>query len=404
MTVETSSAGVLSAKDGNSAKEPSRGDKRRAVKLFLDASKLFEKEKFEEAMRGYQQAAVLDPSNSNYEVAAAVARGHAVTALIQAAAKDRFRKDATAERSDLIHALELDPRNIEVTEHLHESGADVIERERTLPNEEAVSSVEGDVPLDHPAGVHTFHLHSNQRQAIQEVFKAFGMEVTLDESVRSVQIRLDLEDATFDQAMEALRLLTHTFFVPLDVHRVLVASDARPIRERFEHLELETIYLRGLTSSQLTEVGNLAKNIFDVQRSVVNQNSMTLTLRAPQKTLDAFNSTIRELLDGRSQVMLQVQMFQLGAHQQPQHRDSASAVYLGVQRLHRGAVDTECQPGSGAADHLFRYRRAWRHAGHSRHSAGLGTGFKLAIDQRRRAFRRRTDTVRTRPRSGYVEP
>jgi tetratricopeptide (TPR) repeat protein len=339
VTVETLSAGVSSAKDGSSAKEPSRGDKRRAVRLFLDASKLYEKEKFEEAMLGYQKAAVLDPSNSNYEVAAEVARGHAVTALIQAAAKDRFRKDATAERADLIHALELDPRNIEVTEHLHESGADVIERERTLPYEEAVNSVEGDVPLDHPAGEHTFHLRSSQRQAIQEVFKAFGMEVTLDESVRSTQIRLDIENANFDQAMEALHLLTHTFFVPLDVHRVLVAADSRPNRERFEHLELETIYLRGLTSSQLTEVGNLAKNIFDVQRSVANQNSMTLTLRAPQKTLNAFNSTIRELLNGRSQVMLQVQMFQL-AHTnnrntgiQPPQSISAFNVYTEEQAI-----------------------------------------------------------------------
>jgi tetratricopeptide (TPR) repeat protein len=63
-------------------------DRRRAVKLYLASSKLFEKGEFEEAMQGYEQAARLDPGNADYPLAASVARSHAVTALIQAAAKD----------------------------------------------------------------------------------------------------------------------------------------------------------------------------------------------------------------------------------------------------------------------------------------------------------------------------
>jgi hypothetical protein len=330
---------VSPTKDGSPAAQPSRENKRRAVKLFLDASKLFKKDQFEAAMRGYEQASTLDPSNTNYSLAADVARSHAVTALIQAAAKDRMRQDLLAERADLTHALEIDPRNIQVTEHLHELGADALEDQSTLPNEKAANSVAEAVPFVHPAGIRTFHLHVAQHQLIQEVFKAWGLDATVDDSVRGLQTRLDVDNVSFDQAMKALNLVTHTFFVPLDVHRVLVAADTRTNHDEFERLELETVYMQGLTQAELSEMGNIAKSVFNVQRSTINQTARTLTLRAPERTLDAFNSTARELLDGRSQVLLQVQVFQL-AHTnnrdtgiQPPRSVSAFNVYTEEQAI-----------------------------------------------------------------------
>ena len=75
--------------------------------------------------------------------------------------------------------------------------------------------------------------------------------------------------------------------------------------------EYETVYLPGLASAELTEVGNLAKNVFEAQEAVVEPSAGTLTIRAPESTLNAFNATMRELLDGRNQVMLEVRMIQI---------------------------------------------------------------------------------------------
>jgi tetratricopeptide (TPR) repeat protein len=327
------------ANDGRAAKQASGGDKRRAVKLYLDASKLFDKEKFEEAMQSYEQAAKLDPSNTNYALAADLARSHAVTALIQAAAKDRIRRDAAAERAALTHALELDPRNIQVTEHLHELSDDAVRGQPTSRYEQAANTLAAAAPFEHPAGVHSFHLHTIQRQAIQQVFKAYGLDATLDDSIRGIPVRLDLDDASFDQAMDVLSLVTRSFYVPLDAHRVLVAQDTRSNRESFQRLDLETIYLPGLTSTEMTEMGNLAKNVFNAQQSAVDQSAGTLTVRASDDALNAFNATVRDLLDGRSQVLLQVQMFQL-AHTanrntgiQPPQSISAFNVYTEEQAI-----------------------------------------------------------------------
>ena len=321
------------------AKEPRSRERRRAAKLFLSASKLFQSEQFEEALRDYQQAAELDPSNRNYGLAADVARSHAVTALVQAAAKDRLRGDAAGARAALAHALELDPTSAQIGEHLHELADDALLGQATPLYEQATTTIGAAPELAPSAGVHSFHVRSEQRQLIQQVFRAYGIEPSLDDTVRPTPVRLDVDNASFEVATRALGLVTMSFYVPLDAHRVLVARNTRENRLQYARQELETVYISGLSPTELTEVGTLAKNVFDVQQATVDPSAGTITLRAPQKTLNAFNRTMSQLLDGRSQVLLEVLLIQI-AHTstrntgvKPPQSMSAYNVYAEEQSL-----------------------------------------------------------------------
>jgi general secretion pathway protein D len=298
----------------NPAKTTS-GERRKAAKLYLHASKLFMNAQFEAALDEYQRAAELDPANTDYRLSAEVARGHAVTALIQSAAKARLLGDDGSARSDLQRALALDPRNIEATQHLDELGDDALRGQEKPLYEAASGELEDVVTLEPAAGVHSFHLRSDRRNVIDQVFKAYGITAMVDDSVVSEQTRIDVDDASFEEAMRVLGLVTRTFYVPLDAHRALVAKDSRELRERFTREELETLHLPGLSTgdnaSELTEVGNLAKNVFNVQQVTTNADQNTITLRAPPSALAAFNSTVRVLLDGRNQVVLDVKLIQV---------------------------------------------------------------------------------------------
>jgi Flp pilus assembly secretin CpaC len=330
---------AAAAKDAQQAKPSKVSDRRRAVKLYLEASKLFEKERFEEAMRGYQQAAELDPSNANYPLAVNLARSHAVTALIQAAAKDRLREDEAGARAALTRALELDPNNIEVTEHLYELGDDALRGQSRPIYEQDASMIGEAVEPAYKHQIHNFHMHADQTQIIRDVFNAYGLDVTLDESIHSKVVLLDIEDASFEEATRVLGMLTNSFYVPLDEHRVLVARDTRENRLQFMRQEFETIYLPGLAAKDLTDVVNLAKNVFQIQLAVAEPSTETITLRAPATTLKAFNETARTLLDGQSQVLLEVRLIQL-AHTserntgvQPPQSISAINVYAEEQSI-----------------------------------------------------------------------
>jgi general secretion pathway protein D len=105
--------------------------------------------------------------------------------------------------------------------------------------------------------------------------------------------------------------VAHSFYVTLDAHRALTARDTPENRRQYTRQELETVYLPGLSTTELTEVGNMAKNVFEAQQAVVEQSAGTLTVRAPADTLAAINSTLRELIDGRSQVLLDVRIIEL---------------------------------------------------------------------------------------------
>jgi Flp pilus assembly secretin CpaC len=329
----------VTASDAKPAKTVRNADRRRAAKLYLASSKLFVDEQFEEAMRGYEQAAALDPGTADYGLAASVARSHAVTALIQAAAKDRLRGDAAQSRVALAHAFELDPKNIQVNQHLNELGDDaLLGQARPRYAQDAGTAGEA-IKLAPAAAVHSFHLRSDGRQMVQKVFNAYGIDVSVDSTVQSAQTRLDMDDADFETATRIVGLITNSFYVPLDAHHVLAARDNRENRLEFTPLQFETVYLPGLSSTELTDVVNLAKNVFNVQQAVAESTSGTITLHASQSALNAFNATMRELLDGRNQVMLEVRLIQIAhtsAHSTgvlPPQSMSAFSVYSEEQSI-----------------------------------------------------------------------
>ncbi|HKN23157.1 MAG TPA: hypothetical protein VJX73_17155 [Terracidiphilus sp.] len=291
--------------------QPRSSDRRRAAKLYLTASKLFLDSQFEEAMKGFEQAAALDPTNADYRLAVGVARNHAVTALIQEAAKDRLLGKEAAAGVALERARALDPTNIEINQHLDELADDVARSQPQLLYDHSGSTLAGPVQLEPASGLHSFHLHADRMQIIPQVFRAYGLMAMLDTSVHPFLTRFDVDDASFEQAARVLSLDTNTFFVPLDAHRALVAADTTTNRNQFLRQDVETVYLTGLSDDELNDVLSVAKTIFLVQQATLSLSERAVTLRAPQRTLEAFNATLQSLLDGRSQVLLEVRLIQV---------------------------------------------------------------------------------------------
>ena len=270
-------------------------------------------------MREFEQAAALDPANKDYRLSIEVARSHAVTALIQTAAKSRLLGNDAGARAALQHALELDPKNAEATQHMDELGDDAL-RDVSKPLYGQAGNAAGEAPQLAPTpGRHDFHLRTDARQAIEQVFRAYGITTMIDSTVPSSQVRLDMDDVSFEEAMRALDLVTKTFHVPLDAHKVVVAPDTRDNRQQYTRQKLETVYLSGLSAEELTQTVTLARNVFDVQQASADNSASTITLRAPPATLNAFNATLRDLLDGHSQVLIDVRILQLAHTSQRNH-------------------------------------------------------------------------------------
>lgn len=286
-------------------------ERRQATKLYLEATKLFQKQQYEAAMKDYNEAARLDPENPNYAAANEVVRSHAVTELIQTAIKARIKGDTTAERAALQRAAQLDPSNIQVAEHLREMADDAAASQTKSPYTQDTEGLAPAPTLEPIAGKKSFHLRTDRRQAIQNVFHSYGVEASIDSSVTGPPVRFEMDDASFAQAMQAINMVTDTFTVPLDAHRAIVAKDTRENRNQYMRQEFETVYLGGMTQTEMTDISNMAKTVFQAQQVAVQLSSGTLTIRATTDKLNAFNETLKQLLDGKSQVLLDVKLLQI---------------------------------------------------------------------------------------------
>jgi general secretion pathway protein D len=312
--------------DGVATGKPALADtihaQRKAAKLYLEGVRQLEKQQPEAAWNLLKQAVELEPGNTTYIGAAELARQSTVAQLVQQASRERSN-GATQDGAKLLQRAQfIDPANPLVLEHVGEL-ADAIAATKvgatanaTLGAKAGVAGQE-DTELGAPIQLepkhekHSFHLRSNQRQLVQDVFRAYGIDATVHDSVQNKPLRLDIDDATFAKAAQVVGMLTGTFWEPLDPHRVIVAVDSRDNRNQFQRMQMETLYLPGLNEKELQEASNVAKNLFDAQQSLVEPTAGTLTIRAPAKTMTAFNTTMAQLEDGKSQVALNVKVIQL---------------------------------------------------------------------------------------------
>ena len=292
-------------------KLPSTADRRRAAKLYMQAAALYEAQQFEKAMELDRKAAELDPTNPNYALAAEVARSHQVTALIQESTKDQIKGDFAAARAALERAQQLDPQNAGVADRMRNLADASLSEPADLEQGTKPPALAGPIEILPKPGTQSFHLHSGARQIIQQVFASYGINATLDNSVRSERVRFDIDDVNFTQASRALMMMSNSFSVPIDTHRVLVARNTAANRMQYERNAVNTLYLAGLSTNDMTEIGNIARNVFEVRQMNVDQGAGTITMRGPVDTINAFNATYDSLSDGRSQVLLDVRIIQL---------------------------------------------------------------------------------------------
>lgn len=280
----------------------------KARSLFTKGTEALRKEQSERAILLLSRAHQLDPSNAEYLAGYEIAKQQQVTHLLRTAEKQQNGGKPDAAIVALQQAQSLDPDNPFVREHIQAMNAQPPAIVQTNPLPELDS---GQVTLAAQTSPETFHLHASAQDLIHQVFTAYGITALVDDSVPTTRVRLDMDGASFAAASAAVQLVTSTFIVPLDPHRVLVAKDTPQNREKFERLLVETIYLPGLGGRQMTDATNLIKNVFGVKQVGVQQDNGTMSIRAPESTMRAINLTIANLYQGQPEVILDVRVYQV---------------------------------------------------------------------------------------------
>jgi general secretion pathway protein D len=292
---------------------------RTAEKAYAQGVRAMEKGDLDGAEKDFAKAVKADPSNRDYALDLQVATQHRVAKLLQDADKARIVGQTDVARAKLTEALALDPKNPAVSQHIYDLAT---LSSAALPDDSIRANFAPAIELTPKPGKQSFHFRGTEQEVVRRVLDAYGMRMVDDGSLASQTIRFDADDVDFAQAEHLLNLTTHSFLVPLDPVRVLVAKESKENHEKYDRLSLETLYLPGLTPTEFSDMSNLAKNVLGVQQTTAQPEHGTLTVRATADNLAALNQTLSDLLDGKSEVLLDVKVYDV---------DNSRTSLVGVQ-------------------------------------------------------------------------
>jgi len=297
--------------------KPTSRQIREAEDAYISGARFLDHGNMAAAEIQFAKAATLNPTNTNYLQAAALAHEHRVTQLVQQAGKARLLGHSDQAESLLAEARKLDPENTIVTQHTEPAAASTTFRPEIQAPLDASSTswiqqapaIAGSITLLPASGEQDFDVRSDTRQTIQQVLTRYGIRPVFDDSVQHQNLRFELDHVTYSQASSILFEMAHVFAVPLDAHSVLVANDTTENRQKFERQLEETIYVPGSTPEQMKELGSVIQSVFDLKQATIQSNAGNLAIRAPEDTLTAINLTLADLIDGGAEVMLDITLY-----------------------------------------------------------------------------------------------
>jgi Flp pilus assembly secretin CpaC len=281
---------------------------READDAYLAGAKEIQRKNVVAAERDFARAVQLTPYNRDYTLALIVTRESHLNELVQQAAKARLLGDPAKADELLEQARAIDPTNPTVAQHF----ATDTPAPKPPPPAPIGASLAPPIELTPTPGTHDFHLSGDAQTVIRSVYKAFGIDVSFDPSfTATTPIQFDFKAISYGDATRILAMLAHSFTVPIQANSALIAKDTQDTRDALMPLVEETIYLPGLSQDQMTELANVARNVFEVKQVTASPTGGFMLLRGEERVLDQVNATYADMLDGGSEVLFDVTLYEV---------------------------------------------------------------------------------------------
>ncbi len=292
------------------SQSPSSKQMREADDAYLKGAKQFAHKKFDAAQRNFERAFQLDPYNQNYVLALLFTHETRVTRVVQEAVKARQLGETTRANALLSEGRALSPSNPLVAQYFEPNNAAMTSR--TVKLADTPSALAGPIEFEPCSGKQSFHLSGDLQDIVRNVYNAFGIAVMFDPSVRAgTPVRFDVNDVDFDRATWMLAKMGGIFDIPMQPTSVLIAKDTKERRDALMPLVEATIYLPGQSQEQMTELANLARDVFDLKQVTVNTNSNSIVIRGEEDVVNLLNGTYADLLGSQADVLLDLTLYEI---------------------------------------------------------------------------------------------
>ena len=308
---------------------------RKGDKLLKDGQKAETSQDYDSALTYYEQALQEDPRDPGYQLAANNTRRKAAeqhiaqgrTLLTQQkldAALVQFQKALLTDASSPIALQMVMQTNEMINEKAKAPEGTVIltpaeTRQRDL--ERRIGSLEGP-PVLRPINNQISNLKMNNQTArviYESIGKLAGINVlfdpagidTLGSTTRN--FNLDLNNATLEEALQYVALVTHTFWKPISRNAIFVTQESEPKRQEYQDEVVKVFYIQNAsTANEFTEIFNgvrigakLTTGIFQV----ASQNA--IIARGSPDTMALVEKLVHDLDRPKAEVLIDVKVWEV---------------------------------------------------------------------------------------------
>jgi len=282
-----------------------------AKKEFSAGLRLKASGKSEPAYEKFVRAAELNPRNVEYATARELTRQELVMAALDRGNKAMSGMNDVVATSEFRKALELDPTN----EFARQRLKDAIWEDTPAPSHTLqIAQKSLEVELSPSAERKDFHFKGDSRTLLTQIARSYGITATIDDSVKTRQVRFDIDKVTFEDAMGAATQVTKAFWIPLSGSQMYVVADTLENRRNFERLSIRTFYLSEVvTPQEINDLVNALRVVLDIRIVTQDASESTITIRAPQAIVEAASRMIESVANGRPEVMLDVRVYQISS-------------------------------------------------------------------------------------------
>jgi len=274
--------------------------------------------RFEEALAAFEEAARYAPQDMAYATRAAGLRSKLVRSYADAAERDALASRFEQATEDLAAAMAIDPTNAIVLERLRE-----IKSMSDETGPKAVPAIPGLPRLKPQAGKRNLDLRGDTKTVYEQLATIFDLRVTFDADLIVRNVRLNVEDVDFPNAVKVLAAQTGTFWRPVNAVLMFVAADSPEKRRQYDLQAEQTFPLSSAISSEdATEVLRIVRDITGSPHIDLDSRAHSITMRDTPERLALTGALIQQIERARGELMLEIELLEV---------DKNTARKLGVE-------------------------------------------------------------------------
>ncbi len=188
------------------------------------------------------------------------------------------------------------------------------------------------VPELRPLNPVPINLKMNNQQAkvlFETVGKLAGINVLFDPEYTTTGVTpkpqsIELNNATLDEALDYLALVTKSFWKPLSANAIFVTQDNPTKRRDFEDWVVKVFYLTNvLTAQELQEIVTAIRSVVEIQKIFTYQAQNAIIVRGEADKVALAEKLVADLDKPKSEVVIDVLVLQVN---RALERDLAAAV------------------------------------------------------------------------------